>query len=373
MRLAAVALALLVLLAAPAAAQARDRAVLVADVEGTIDPAASRWVAEAIDLAAARDARLLVLRLDTTRGLDRPMREIVRSVLSSPVPVVVWIGPEGASAASSGLFVALAGHVSAMAPGARLGPATRAVLQEGTAEDAEVLGRVVDRDAAGYAQALAAGRGRNAALAVRSVRDERGVPAATAAAGGLVDVVAGDLGALLRAVDGRRVRGPSPEPVVRTAGVPVERLETPALVRIQHVLLDPSVAFLLLVAGLAGLALEALAPGRVLPGLLGAVALLLGLFATIQLPVNLGGAVLLLAAIALLAARLVAARSIVVGLAGAVALGAAGLLLFEGGMGALQVSPAAAAAAGALAAGAVLALRASGGRTLHEDHAAPAP
>jgi membrane-bound serine protease (ClpP class) len=335
-----------VLLAVPATGQGPERPVLVADLDGTIDPATSGWTADAIEQAAERDARLLVLRMDTPGGLDASMRDIVRGVLASPVPVAVWVAPDGARAASAGMYITLAGHVAAMAPQTNIGSATPVTLGGGGDED-EVMGRKVRNDAAAYAAALAEGRGRDAQLAERMVRDAENVTAPQALEAGLIDVVAGDVRTLLAEIDGKRVQGPSPEPVLRTAGAPVEELDTPLRFQLQQLLFNPSFAYLLLLAGIAGLVLEALSPGLVGPGLFGAVALLLGLYGTAQLPVTAAGALLLLLGIAFLAGELFLPTGGLLAAAGAVALAGGGLLLFEGDGEVFRVSVPVALATGA--------------------------
>lgn len=335
------------ILAASAPGQAPERVVLEADVAGNVDPAMRAAVSDAIERAAERDAAALVLRLDTPGGLDTAMREIVQDILAAPVPVLVHVAPDGARAASAGLFVTLAGHVAAMAPQTNIGSASPISIGPG-AQD-EVLGRKVRNDAAAYATALAEGRGRDIGLARRMVLDAVNVPASEALDRGLVDVVAADTDALLEQVDGMRLRGPAPVATLQVTGATVERLDVPVTVQIQRVLLNPTVAFLLVMAGLAGLAFELLSPGLVGPGLFGAVALVLGVYGTAQLPVNATGVVLLLLGVGFLVAETQISGGLL-GLAGAIGLAAGGVLLFDGDVDALRVSVPAAIATGAGAA-----------------------
>ena len=340
-----VAVAVALTVAAPAAGQGRQPVVLVTDLEGTIGPAASTWVDDAIASAADRDAMLLVLRLDTPGGLDTSMREIIKRIIGAPVPVAVWIAPSGARAASAGMYITLAGHVAAMAPQTNIGSATPVSL--GPAGDDEVLGRKVRNDAAAYAAALAEGRGRDAALAEQMVRDATNVPASEARDRGLIDLIAGDVRTLVREVDGRRIVGPAPTRVLRTEDASVERLDVPVLVEIQRVLFNPNVAFLLLLAGFAGIVVEVFSPGLLGPGLFGVVALVLGLYGTAQLPVTAAGVALLLVGIGFLVAELAVASGGMLGVAGAISLVAAGLLLFDDEAGLVEVSVPVAAAVGA--------------------------
>lgn len=312
----------------PSAATERTEPVAVSvELTGTIDPATSAWVSEALEDAAERRAAAVILRLDTPGGLDASMREIVRDILAAPMPVIVYVAPEGARAASAGLFITLAGDIAAMAPQTNIGAATLVSL--GGGEQEEVLGRKVRNDVAAYVRALAEGRGRNADLAERMVRDAVSVSADRALQRGLVDVVAPSEAALLEAVDGRELTGPREGQRLRTGALAVERREMPLRYEVQQLLVNPSIAYLLLVGGLLLIALEVLSPGLVGPGLFGAVALVLGLYGTAQLPVTTAGVVLLLLAVGFLAAETQVPSGGVLGTAGAAALVGAGLLLFD--------------------------------------------
>ena len=338
--------------AAPAVAQPPAPVAVSVELRGTIDPATSAWVSAALEEAAERRAAVVILRLDTPGGLDASMREIVREVLAAPMPVIVYVAPEGARAASAGLFVTLAGDVAVMAPQTNIGAATPVSL--GGGEQDEVLGRKVRNDAAAYVRALAEGRGRNADLAERMVRDAVSVSAERALERGLVDVVAPSEAALLEAVDGTQLTGAREGERLDTAGLRVERSEMPLRYEIQQLLVNPTVAYLLLVGGLLLIVLEVLSPGLVGPGLFGGVAFVLGLYGTAQLPVTAAGVVLLALAVAFLAAETQVPSGGLLGAAGAAALVAAGLLLFETDSDVFRVSVPAAAAIGVASAGLVL-------------------
>ncbi len=324
----------------PVAAQ-RSSGVPSIELTGTIDPATAGWISSALE--DAREAPLAIVRLDTPGGLDTSMREIVQDIIAAPMPVVVYVSPDGARAASAGMFITEAADVAAMSPQTNIGSATPIAL--GGGETDEVLGRKVRNDAAAYARALAEGHGRNGDLAERMVRDAVNVTAERAEADGLIDLVARDETALLRALDGFRVEGPKAG-VLDTDGLRVERRDMPLQYEIQQLLVNPNVAFLLLLGGLIGIVFELTAPGLVGPGLFGAVALVLGLYGTAQLPVTAAGAALLLLAAGLLAAELYVASHGVLAAAGITALVAGGLLLFDTGSDALRVSVPIAVAAG---------------------------
>jgi membrane-bound serine protease (ClpP class) len=329
--------------AAPGSAQERA-SVSSVELTGTIDPATAGWMRTALDDAAQEGVPLVIVRLDTPGGLDSSMREIVQRIIAAPMPVVVYVFPNGARAASAGLFVTQAGDVAAMAPQTNIGSATP--IRLGGGETDEVLGRKVRNDAAAYVRALAEGHGRNADLAERMVRDAVNVTAARAERENLVDVIAPDERALLERLAGFRVQGPKAT-VLETSGLAVERRDMPLQYELQQLLVNPTVAYLLLLAGFLGVLFELLSPGLVGPGLFGAIAFVLGLYGTAQLPVSAAGVILLLLGAGLLAAELFVASHGVLAVAGIVGLVAGGLLLFDTDSEVLRVSVPIAVATGA--------------------------
>jgi membrane-bound serine protease (ClpP class) len=318
------------------------------EMSGTIDPASERWLGQALEEAQERGAEVVVIRLDTLGGLDTSMRSMVKDIVAAPMPVVVYVSPSGARAASAGLFITQAADVAAMAPQTNIGSATP--VQIGPGDEDEVLGRKVRNDAAAYVRALAEGHRRNPDLAERMVRDAANVTAERAREERLVDVVAEGERELLRKLDGFEVRGPKAQ-TLDTDGLRIERHAMPFHLEALRLLVNPSVASLLLVAGLLGLAVELFSPGAIAPGVLGAIALVLGLYGTAQLPVTAAGVLLLLLALGLLAAETQVPSGGLLGGAGIVALIAGMLLLYDTDSEAFKVSVPAAIAAGALLGG----------------------
>jgi membrane-bound serine protease (ClpP class) len=332
---------------APAGGQAPTGGEAVSyELTGTIDPATAGWVSEALEDAEERGAALVIFRLDTPGGLDASMRDIVQAILRAPMPVVVHVAPDGARAASAGLFVTLAADVAAMAPQTNIGSATPVSVLGGDDEEDDVMGRKIREDAAAYVRALAEGHGRNADLAERMVRDAENVTAGQALDDGLIDVVATTGQELLAELDGFEVQGPKAGEL-ETADLVLVQEETPWYVGVRQALVNPTVAFLLLMGGLLLIALEVFSPGLVGPGLFGAVALLLGLYGTAQIPLGIAGVVLLVVAVALIVAELAAPSGGLFGGAGVVALVAAGLLLYDTDSDAYAVSVPIAVAVGA--------------------------
>lgn len=314
------------------------------ELTGTVDPASAAWLDEALSDAERAGAEVALVRLDTPGGLDTAMRDMVQRIIAADLPVIVYVSPDGARAASAGLFVTMGADVAAMAPQTNIGSATP--IQLGPGPDDEVLGRKAENDAAAYARALADGHGRNADLAERMVRDAVSVPAERALASNLIDAAAASERELLTELDGFRVRGPKAQ-TLETADLRIERHDTPFLHELRQLLVNPTVAFLLLLAGLAGLALELSSPGTIGPGAGGAVSLVLGLYGTVQLPVTLVGILLILLAVGLFVAETQVASGILGG-AGVGALIASGLFLFDTDSPVFDVSVPAAVAGGAV-------------------------
>ena len=338
-------LALLLVTVAPALAQERPAAVSV-ELNGTIDPATANWLDEALEDAADEARPLVIVRLDTPGGLDSSMRHMVRDILDAPLPVVVYVSPDGARAASAGLFITLAADVAAMAPQTNIGSATPVQLGGGDTE--EVLGRKIENDAAAYARALAEAHDRNADLAERMVRDAANVTASTALRRGLVEFVAGDERELLRRLDGYEVPGPKGG-TLATDGLALDSRDMPLQYELQQFLVNPTFAYLLLMLGLLGIVLEVLSPGFGAPGVVGAVAFVLGLYGSAQLPVTAAGIVLLVLAIGLLVAETQVPSFGAFGAGGIAALIASGLLLYDTDSDVFEVSvPVAIATGGAL-------------------------
>lgn len=342
------------LLVAPAlvGAQAGNPpAVRSVELTGTVDPANERWLSEAMDDAEEAGAPLVILRLDTPGGLDTAMRSMVKRIIAAPMPVVVYVSPDGARAASAGLFLTQAADVAAMAPQTNIGSASP--VQIGPGDDDEVLGRKIRNDATAYVRALAEGHGRDGDLAARMVEDAVNVTAPEAERAGLIDIVAPSEEALLAQLDGFRAEGPKQQ-TLNTAGVGIERIDTPFVHEVRQLLVNPTVASLLLLAGLAGIAIEVFTPGGIAPGVLGAVALVLGLYGTAQLPVTAAGVLLLALAVGLIGAETQVPSVGVLGGAGIAALVAGLLLLYDTDSEAFRVSAPAAVAAGVLLGGFVL-------------------
>jgi membrane-bound serine protease (ClpP class) len=313
-------------------AQPSGRFAYSLELSGDISPATSSWVNKALNDAADQHATVAIIRLDTPGGLDSSLRDIVKDMLAAPMPVIVYVTPNGARAASAGVYITEAGDVAAMAPETNIGSATPISIGPGGASD--VLDRKITNDAAAYIRALAAGHGRNPALAERMVRRAVNVTAVEAKRASLIDLIAPTQEALLKRLDGFRITGPKAQ-VLHTAGLRISNHDIPLQYQILQILVNPTVAFLLLTVGLIGLAIELFSPGAIAPGVLGLISFLLGLYGTAQLPVTAAGILLLIVAVGLFVAEGHLQSHGVLGVGGVIALILSGLLLFNtnGGFG----------------------------------------
>ncbi len=232
------------------------------ELSGEISPATSGWIGTALEDAAEEDAPLAIIRLDTPGGSDTSMRDIVKDIVAAPMPVVVYVSPNGSRAGSAGVFVTQAADVAAMAPETNIGSASPITS---TGDDlGETLGRKITNDASAYVRALATSHGRNPDLAEQMVREATNVTAAEALEAGLIDLVAADEDDLLAQLDGFEVQGPKAT-TLDTEGLTIEERDTPLHYEVLQILVNPNVVFLLLLVGMVGIALEAFSPGRSSP------------------------------------------------------------------------------------------------------------
>jgi membrane-bound serine protease (ClpP class) len=292
-------------------------------IEGVVDASVARLVERAVGDAEGTHAAALVVRLDTPGGLDSSMRRIIRAIQGSTVPVLCWVGPSGARAASAGTFILIGCPVAAMAAGTNVG-AAHPVGVTGATETKKVT-----NDAAAYIRALADSRGRNADWGERAVRESVSISARGALDLHVIDLVASSLPALLHAVDGRRVETAAGTLALHVAGATVHRVGPTAGERLIHWLSDADLAFLLFVFGLSGLVFEVLHPGLNVPGLVGLVLFALSLVLFDTLPLNVAGAVFLVGAFVLFAIDLKVSAHGLPTVAGIALFILGGLLLYQ--------------------------------------------
>ena len=330
----------------PSSAEENGRLALIVSIDGAIGPASASYVKEALAKASERRAEVVLLRLNTPGGLNSSMREIIADVLASPIPVVGYVAPSGAHAASAGTYILYATHIAVMAPGTNIGAATPVQiggplpgLPSGPAdkdgkdkkdEPKDAMTAKVTNDAVAFIRSLAELRGRNADWAEKAVREAATLSANAALEAHAIDLVARDQAELLRQLDGRvvEVAGGKTQRLVTKDAV-VEAIDPGPISRFLAVITDPNVAFILLMVGIYGLIFEFMSPGAVAPGVVGAICLLIGLYALNLLPINYAGLALMLVGLVLLTIEAFN-PTVVIGLGGIVAFVLGALMLFRG-------------------------------------------
>ena len=273
---------------------AQTRSVYVLPAVGSINPGLADFIIDGIHTAEKEKAHALVIELDTPGGLDSSMRAINQAIINAKVPVIVYVSPKGARAASAGMFITMAADVAAMAPGTNIGAAHPVSVGMGKMD--KVMGKKVENDAAAYARSLAEERGHNAEWAEKAVRQSVSIDAKKAVKLKVVNLMADNLEDLLKQLNGREVQVDKEKVVLKTLGVPVKTIQESLRTRILKTIADPNIAFILMMIGLAGLYFELAHPGVVLPGVVGALSLLLAFYAFQTLPVNFIGLLLIILA-----------------------------------------------------------------------------
>ncbi|MGY4226229.1 membrane-bound ClpP family serine protease [Bradyrhizobium sp. USDA 4503] len=295
----------------PGPAADNSHLALTISIDGAIGPAAASYVKDGLAKAAERHAEIVILRLNTPGGLSTSMREIIADVLASPVPVVGYVAPSGAHAASAGTYILYATHLAAMAPGTNIGAATPVQIggpipglpgstpdkggkdqKDGghPSETKDAMTAKVTNDAVAFIRSLAELRGRNADWAEKAVRDAATLSANAALQANVIDLTARDPADLLRQVDGRTIELPGGKTQrLATTDTAIEAIDPTWIARALAVITDPNIAFILLMVGIYGLIFEFMSPGAVAPGVVGTICLLLGLYALNMLPINYAG------------------------------------------------------------------------------------
>jgi membrane-bound serine protease (ClpP class) len=316
-------------LAAGVAAQPAAKApapVSIIELDGVISPVTLRLVGTAIDRAQSERSQALIILLDTPGGLERSMRDIVQRMLSAELPVVVYVAPTGARAASAGVFITMGAHVAAMAPATNIGAAHPVAL--GGQADKESL-KKIENDAAAFIRTVATERGRNADWAEKAVRQSVSITEREAVKLKVVDLVADSVSDLLDKIDGRVVKTAKGPVTLTTRGAPVRPIEIGFRDRVLNVITDPNVAYVLMMLGMLGLFFELSNPGVVLPGVIGGISLILAFFAFQSLPINFAGLLLILFGIVLLIAEIKVVSHGVLAVGGIVSMALGSLMLFD--------------------------------------------
>jgi membrane-bound serine protease (ClpP class) len=355
---------------APHLAHADGRSVWLLELDGPIGPATADYFVSNLRSAQRADAALFVMQLDTPGGLDHSMRDMIKAILASKVPVATYVAPNGARAASAGTYLMYASHIAAMAPATNIGSSTPVSLggegspfpspagssdpehgktpdktaandeppNEPTRPQGSTMERKVVNDAVAYIRGLAELRGRNKDWAEQTVREASNLPASEALAAHVIDLIAADLDDLLRQVDGREINVDGGTVKLDLKGAEVTRVKPGWRYQLLSVITDPNVAYILLMIGIYGLILEFYHPGTAVPGVIGVICLLLAGYALQMLPVNYAGLALIVVGIGLMVAETFQPGFGVLGVGGAVSFVFGSVILMDTDLPGYQIS-----------------------------------
>ena len=324
-----------------------DRRAILLDVQGPIGPATAEYLVNELEKSPERNAELVIIRMDTPGGLDASTRDIIKAILNSPVPVATFVTPGGARAASAGMYILIASHVAAMSPATNVGAATpvsiiggeQAGQKQGSGENEEndepqvdsgsTMMRKAVNDSVAYARGLANKHGRNADWAELAVREAASITAEKALEIGVIDLIAEDIGDLLTQIDGKTIQVRGRDWVLDTASLQIEQIEPDWKAELLGVITSPTIAYLLLLIGIYGLFFEGYNPGAVFPGVIGAICLLIALYAFQMLPVNYAGFALIALGIILMIGEAVVPSFGVLGIGGIISLVIGSIILID--------------------------------------------
>ncbi len=276
---------------------ARANQVDVITIDGIIDPVDAEFITKTIESSTAAGAECLIIQMDTPGGLDLAMRSIIKEMMRSDIPVIVYVSPGGARAASAGALITIAAHIAAMAPGTNIGAAHPVALGGGKMEDD--MAAKVENDAAAYAESLATKRNRNKEWAIKAVRESVSITENEALEIKVIDLIAANVNDLLTQIDGREVKTEAGVKTLNTKDSTVNYIEMGLREKVLNTLSNPNIAYILFLVGLLGLYFELSNPGTIFPGILGGICLILAFFAFQTLPINYAGILLIILAVIL--------------------------------------------------------------------------
>jgi len=300
---------------------------MVIELEGTINPGTAQFVKKNLERAQSENYGVAIIRLDTPGGLDTSMRMIVKSILNSSIPVVVYVAPRGARAASAGVMITVAAHVAAMAPQTNIGAAHP--VSAGGKEINKTMSEKVVNDMVAYVRSIAKERGRNQDWVEKAIRESVSITADVAVTKNVVDLVAADANELLELLDGREVAIDTGTVTLNTKGTELVYVRPGWRDRVLNTISNPNIAYILMMIGMAGLYFELAHPGAIFPGVIGAISLILAFFAFQTLPVNYAGLLLIALAIIFFIAEVKVASYGLLSLAGLISLTLGSVMLFE--------------------------------------------
>lgn len=308
----------------------------VVEYQGIINPPAAEFIAKAIKDSAEKKSAAIIIRLDTPGGLDQSMRTIVKDIIASEVPVIVFVAPSGARAASAGTFITMAAHVAVMAPGTNIGAAHPVSISGG--ETKGDMAAKLENDAAAYIKGIAHKRGRNEQWAEDAVRKSVSITAEEALKIKVIDLLAKDIDDLLKAVDERKVVTEKGDIVLQTKGARINTVEMGIRFKILSLLADPNIAYILLMLGIYGIFFELSSPGAILPGVAGGIFLILAFYGLQTLPINYAGLLLILLALILFIAEVKVTSYGLLTIGGIISMFLGSLMLIDTQLEFLQIS-----------------------------------
>ena len=301
--------------------------VVILELEGPVNPGTAMYVKRGLLEAEKREAELAVIRLDTPGGLGSSMRAIVKAILNSPVPVVVYVAPKGAGAASAGVLVTISAHIAAMAPGTNIGAAHP--VMSGGKEIGKTMSEKIVNDMASYGRGIAKDKGRNGKWVERAIRESVSITAEEALKKNVIDLTARDMDDLLKRIDGRKVSISGTKITLSTADIKKIYFRPGFRDRVLTTISDPNIAYILMMIGLAGLYFELSSPGAIFPGVIGAISLILAFYSFQTLPVNYAGLLLIALAIILFILEIKVTSYGILSIGGLISLTIGSIMLFE--------------------------------------------
>jgi membrane-bound serine protease (ClpP class) len=284
-------LASLALLLFSVVLQAQAKQIYVIRINGAINPPVAGFIKESIEKTRQKSGEALVVLLDTPGGLDTSMRDIVKNIMDASVPVVVYVSPSGARAASAGSIILMASHIAAMAPGTNVGAAHPVTI--GKDKPDKTMMKKVENDAVAYSRSIAMKKGRNVEWAEKAVVESASIAANGALENNVIDVVANSMDELLAKIDGRTVETKTGKVTLKTKGMKTSEIEMPFKYRFLSYISDPNVAYLLMMLGMIGIFFEIYSPGAIFPGVAGSISIILALYAFSTIPINIAGVALI--------------------------------------------------------------------------------
>ncbi len=321
---------------APWNSPAQRKQVDVIKINDAITPAVAEFISKSIEQATKNRAECLVIQLDTPGGLDTSMRDIIKDIMNAEIPIIVYVAPSGARAASAGVFITLAADVAAMAPGTNIGAAHPVAVGGGRID--RTMSEKIVNDAVAYIQSIAEKKGRNVKWAAQAVRESVSIRETEALRLKVIDLIAKDLNDLLEKIHGKTLEKPRGEIKLATKGLKTNFLEMGFRERFLAVLSNPNIAYILMMIGLLGLYFELSNPGAIFPGVIGGICLILAFFAFRTLPVNYAGVMLILLGVFLFVAEIKIASYGLLTIGGLVSLALGSIMLFESPIPALRAS-----------------------------------